>query len=104
MGIVLVIKLALIFFLAILPLLIYLAIFHKVKQRWQTRLRRVQRMTYYPPSDENSSSYSHENYQRELEPYFIGDLSCQYNAHSPYIRCAVNPEGPCEQCNSYTKK
>jgi hypothetical protein len=103
MGIVLAIKLALIFFLAILPLLIYLAIFRKVKQRWQSRLIRVQRMTYYPQNDENSS-YSYESYERELERYFIGDLSCKYNAHSPYIRCAVNPDGPCEQCNSYTKK
>jgi hypothetical protein len=103
MGIVLAIKLALIFFLAILPLLLYLAIFRKVKQRWQTRLRRVQRMTYYHHRDEHSS-YSDEIYQRELERYFIGDLSCKYNAHSPYIRCAVNPDGPCDQCNSYTNK
>lgn len=32
---------------------------------------------------------------------FIGDRSCQYNAHSPYIRCAVNPQGPCENCSDY---
>ncbi|WP_202895402.1 DUF6464 family protein [Iningainema tapete] len=31
----------------------------------------------------------------------IGDTSCQYNARSPYIRCAINPCGPCEGCIHY---
>lgn len=31
----------------------------------------------------------------------IGDSSCNYNAHSPYIRCAVNPDGPCDNCTYY---
>lgn len=33
--------------------------------------------------------------------YMIGDLSCQFNARSSYIRCAVNPSGPCEDCSHY---
>lgn len=33
--------------------------------------------------------------------YIVGDLSCQFNARSPYIRCAVNPSGPCNGCLSY---
>ena len=36
--------------------------------------------------------------------YVIGDLSCQYNARSSYIRCAVNPGGPCEGCRFYQSK
>ena len=28
----------------------------------------------------------------------IGDISCCFNARSAYIRCAVNPCGPCEKC------
>lgn len=31
----------------------------------------------------------------------IGDITCQLNARSPYIRCAVNPTGPCEECRFY---
>lgn len=31
----------------------------------------------------------------------IGDITCQLNARSPHIRCAVNPMGPCEGCRSY---
>lgn len=30
--------------------------------------------------------------------WVIGDPSCALNALSPLIRCAVLPEGPCEQC------
>jgi hypothetical protein len=30
--------------------------------------------------------------------WVIGDPSCRFNARSPLLRCAVLPEGPCEQC------
>ena len=33
--------------------------------------------------------------------YVIGDLTCSYNARSPYIRCAVNPDGLCQDCRHY---
>ncbi|MEG4801562.1 DUF6464 family protein [Microcoleus sp. ARI1-B5] len=33
--------------------------------------------------------------------YPIGDITCEYNARSNYIRCAVNPEGPCQNCRYY---
>lgn len=33
--------------------------------------------------------------------YVIGKVSCKYNARSPYIRCAVNPNGPCQDCRYY---
>lgn len=36
--------------------------------------------------------------------YIIGDVSCRYNACSPYIRCAVNPSGLCEGCREYHSK
>jgi Family of unknown function (DUF6464) len=33
---------------------------------------------------------------------FIGDLSCEYNAHSAFLRCAVNPSADtCENCHHY---
>lgn len=31
----------------------------------------------------------------------LGDPSCRFNARSAYIRCAVNPMGPCEECSQY---
>ncbi|MDX2256642.1 MAG: DUF6464 family protein [Pseudanabaenaceae cyanobacterium bins.39] len=33
--------------------------------------------------------------------YVIGKVSCKYNARSLYIRCAVNPDGPCQGCRYY---
>lgn len=33
----------------------------------------------------------------------IGDLSCTYNARSPYIRCAINPDGLCQDCRHHQK-
>ena len=36
--------------------------------------------------------------------YILGDITCHFNAHSGYIRCAVNPVGPCEGCRYYQPK
>ncbi len=33
--------------------------------------------------------------------WVIGDASCYFNARSEMIRCAVNPDGPCDGCNFY---
>jgi len=33
--------------------------------------------------------------------WVLGDASCQYNANSELVRCAVNPEGPCQSCRYY---
>lgn len=33
--------------------------------------------------------------------WIVGDITCRYNAHSELIRCAVNPEGPCDRCQYY---
>ncbi|HEY9629558.1 MAG TPA: DUF6464 family protein [Coleofasciculaceae cyanobacterium] len=33
--------------------------------------------------------------------YIIGDLTCEFNARSSYIRCAVNPSGSCQECSHY---
>ncbi len=33
--------------------------------------------------------------------WIIGDTTCRYNAFSEIIRCAVNPQGPCDGCRYY---
>jgi hypothetical protein len=33
--------------------------------------------------------------------YIIGDFTCRFNARSSYLRCAVNPSGPCHDCSHY---
>ncbi len=109
-----VIKLALILILSVLPSLVYLAIFQKAKKRWQTRLRRAQVLTSYRHDYRtrlyrNSSSYTRDAYfltdrRRAVTKYFIGDTTCVNNAHSPYLRCAINPNGPCDECVHYEKQ
>lgn len=34
----------------------------------------------------------------------IGDENCKYNAHSALLRCAINPDGPCQDCASFLPK
>ena len=105
-----VIKLALILVLSILPSLVYLLIFQKAKKQWQTRLRRSQINAYHYNYrnrayrnfyNDNDSYYPQRNRRRSVTKYFIGDTSCINNARSPYIRCAINPEGPCDECQHY---
>jgi hypothetical protein len=36
--------------------------------------------------------------------YIMGDITCDLNARSPYLRCAVNPMGPCDGCSAYAPK
>jgi len=37
----------------------------------------------------------------EWRAQWVGDVSCRYNARSPWLRCAVNPCGPCQGCRHY---
>ena len=107
-----VIKLALILVLSILPSLVYLLIFKKAKKRWQARLRRAHNLTAYQYGYRSrlnrTRSYGNDtnslrDRRRPVTKYFIGDTTCLNNAHSPYIRCAINPEGPCDECAHYEK-
>ena len=110
-----VIKLALILLLSILPSLVYLLIFRRAKERWQTRLRRAQIINNYYQEQYSRNTgdinrdrfdlyHSGRDRRRPVTKYFIGDTSCINNAQSPYIRCAINPEGPCDECSHYEKR
>ncbi|NES85027.1 MAG: hypothetical protein F6K10_28440 [Moorea sp. SIO2B7] len=89
--------------LVLIPPLISLLIIRKAKQRWQARLRRIRSIRSWQQVEASSLS---ENNDSNLDIYsnFIGDSSCRFNAHSAYIRCAVNPDGPCENCIHYEKQ
>jgi hypothetical protein len=90
-------KIILVFLLALIPLLLGFWLIRQSKQRFQARMRRMRRLQVREVMS-NSSDYleSSERYQD-----YIGELSCRFNAHSPYLRCAVNPAGPCENCPYY---
>jgi hypothetical protein len=40
-------------------------------------------------------------YRSVAPPTGIGDPGCLYNARSAQLRCAVNPDGPCEGCKHF---
>ena len=42
-----------------------------------------------------------ERYYLEGVGYLIGDISCRFNARSGHLRCAVNPQGPCQGCRHH---
>ncbi len=70
------------------------------------RLRARSRRQTVPESGSNRRLYkrmSRDPEEQYIEGvgYIIGDLSCSYNARSPYIRCAVNPDGLCQDCRHY---
>lgn len=99
---------SIIFFIIFLALIILLVIlfFPKAKQRLNIRERRnrqrsriIRRRRILRQLEEQDNFFDDDIYL----PY-IGDISCNYNARSPYLRCAVNPEGPCENCPHYQSK
>lgn len=84
----------------LMPPLLSVWVMGKTQARTQQRLRqalaipvvRQQRSTTELPRD---------RYYLEGVGYLIGDISCQFNARSGYLRCAVNPQGPCQGCRHY---
>ena len=92
----------LIFILSLIPSVLSVLVMQKAKQRWQDRLRQNRSMTAY--RQQAARQMNRYNDDLEIPSNFIGDPSCRFNARSPYIRCAVNPCGPCENCSQYEPK
>ncbi|MEH1861632.1 MAG: DUF6464 family protein [Nostoc sp.] len=70
-------------------------------QRSRLRLRQAA-MNFRPMQGrQNVRPVEGDRYYLEGVGYLIGDISCKFNARSGYIRCAINPEGPCNGCRHY---
>lgn len=54
----------------------------------------LQKMSVYVQA---TGDLTERNYDRD-RGWVVGDPNCRYNARSPVLRCAVNPEGPCAGC------
>lgn len=95
-----------------LPSLLSLWLMRKTEARTRSRFRRAA-ARIYPVGRVQENSVSHDSdcversafmgdrYYLEGVGYLVGDISCQFNARSGYLRCAVNPSGPCEGCRLY---
>jgi Family of unknown function (DUF6464) len=69
---------------------------------------RRERRRYVSAADAANHRRAYKRINRDPEEqyiegvgYIIGDITCIYNARSPYIRCAVNPGGLCQDCRYY---
>lgn len=77
------------------------------KAQWRNRLRLRQAANTFASGrrvPQQVRPLEHDRYYLEGVGYLIGDISCQFNARSGYIRCAVNPNGPCEGCRFYEQR
>ena len=84
-----------------LPSLISLWVIRKTHLRSRSRMRQadinlsgIRIRQHIRPTDG-------DRYYLEGVGYLVGDISCKFNARSAYIRCAVNPSGPCQSCRYY---
>jgi Family of unknown function (DUF6464) len=106
-----VLKTLLIIAIGFLPFLFSLWMIYKAKRKTRTRIRqvnnnfsRIQRLGYLQVPANNTHTGIPDQSYIEGVGYMIGDISCQYNARSGYIRCAINPSGPCDSCQYYESK
>jgi Family of unknown function (DUF6464) len=90
--------------LLILALLLCLGVYclQPIRRAESTSRRRVM-VTQYPHPYKRIPRDPEEQYIEGVG-YIIGDISCKYNARSPYVRCAVNPSGLCEGCRDHYRQ
>jgi hypothetical protein len=114
-----VLKTLLVISIGFLPSLFSLWLMRRKQAKTRALLRRAAITTYSRQS--RSQNYNHridnpaqlgrgenrsedERYYLEGVGYLVGDITCEYNARSGYIRCAVNPSGPCNGCRFYEER
>lgn len=92
----------LVFVLGLTPPILSLWMMRRAKERMEARLLAVRQQSFVRVPPRNHLPPDH--YYLDGVGYLIGDITCQFNARSAYIRCAINPSGPCEQCCHYQPK
>ena len=100
-------KTVLVIAIGFLPSLFSLCLIRKNKARTRALLRRA--AVTSSPRQSRSQNHHHQvdnqdRYYLQGVGYLVGDSSCEDNARSGYIRCAVNPSGPCDGCRFYQER
>ncbi|MBD2438112.1 DUF6464 family protein [Nostoc sp. FACHB-110] len=95
------IKTLLVIIVGFLPSLFSLWLIRKTHLRIRTQLRQASMNLSGTRARQYIRPMEGDRYYLEGVGYLIGDISCKYNARSGYIRCAVNPCGPCQSCRYY---
>lgn len=97
-------KTLLVFIVGFLPSLFSLWIIRKTQLRGRTRTRQATMNLAEVRLRQNLRPLEGDRYYLEGVGYLVGDISCKFNARSGYMRCAVNPSGPCQGCRHYEPK
>jgi Family of unknown function (DUF6464) len=84
-----------------LPSLFSLWVIRKTHLRTRARMRQAAMNHPTVRVRQNVRLVESDRYYLEGVGYLIGDISCKFNARSGYIRCAINPDGPCNGCRHY---
>ncbi|MBD2494205.1 DUF6464 family protein [Nostoc sp. FACHB-280] len=98
------IKTLLVIIVGFLPSLFSLWLIRKTHLRTRAQLRQAAMNFAGTRGRHNTQLMEGDRYYLEGVGYLIGDISCKFNARSGYIRCAVNPCGPCQGCRYYEQK
>ncbi|AFZ23482.1 hypothetical protein Cylst_1180 [Cylindrospermum stagnale PCC 7417] len=94
-------KTLLVITIGLLPSLISLWVLRQTHMRERRRLQQVSINVSGRRLRQNIRSVEGDRYYLEGVGYLVGDISCKFNARSGYVRCAVNPSGPCHDCRHY---
>ncbi|MFN4816741.1 MAG: DUF6464 family protein [Pseudanabaena sp.] len=86
--------------LGIAPPILSLWMMHRAQVSYKQTTRQINTPSI-PPTPSIKSLPPADMICIEGYGYVIGKVSCKYNARSQYIRCAVNPSGPCQDCRYY---
>jgi len=84
-----------------LPSLFSLWVIRKTQWRTRLRLRQAAINASRARIQQHLRPVEGDRYYLEGVGFLIGDISCKFNARSGYLRCAINPNGPCQGCRYY---
>lgn len=90
-----------IFAVALMPPLFSVWMMRRSEARTRAKLRRAMTVVTRVRTQGHTTPLLPERYNLEGVGSLIGDISCRFNARSGYVRCAVNPQGPCQGCRYY---
>lgn len=97
-------KTLLVITVGLLPSLFSLWVIRKTHSHLTRRMRQVATQSQTPIQRDLLAAALRDRYYLEGVGYLIGDISCKFNARCGYIRCAVNPIGPCGGCRHYQQR
>ncbi|MEM9542741.1 MAG: DUF6464 family protein [Cyanobacteria bacterium P01_E01_bin.42] len=88
--------------LSVMPFFLSRFLLRQAIQQWEETLGQIRADNALYLRVNTVLATSSEQCEREENSYFIGNTLCRYNARSPYLRCAINPTGPCQNCRHFS--